>query len=180
MPRTWFARATLLIALTPWLWAFQTRQAILGAKEVCQMDVSALVRSANASEPSARLTATRELLRRGEAILPELASLGVKPMATIAPPRADVIYSLIQGLSPGPYLKDSFGLHVDGDVNQEQITEMGKQYGFRLPQPNAVRPGAAPTCYVQLLPGRELAAVFEEILTHEARVSTVNLNYFER
>ena len=84
------------------------------------------------------------------------------------------------GLKNGFYRSDSFGIHIDGPVSEQMVQDMGRRHGFRL-SPNAmVRADTAPTCYVQLEPGKKLAEVLREVLMTEPTVRTVNLNYMER
>jgi hypothetical protein len=151
------------------------------AGDVSRMSVASLLRDANGSEPAARLSATRELFRRGPAVVPELEHAGAKPMATISPPRGNVIYSLLKGgLSSRNAVPDSFGLHLDANVTVKDVERMGRAHGFRLAPGGQCQPGHSPACYVQLLPGKRLGDVFREILTTEAHVTTVNLNYVLR
>jgi hypothetical protein len=151
------------------------------ARDVSRMPVASLLRDANGSEPAARLSATRELFRRGPAIVPQLEHAGARPMTTISPPRGDVIYSLLKGgLSTRNAAPDSFGLHVDANVTVKDVERMGRTHGFRITPDSQCRPGLSPACYVHLLPGKRLGDVFREILTNEAHVTTVNLNYVLR
>lgn len=146
-----------------------------------RMDVAALLRRADGSDPADRLSATRELFRRGPAILPQLERAGAKPMRTVSPPRGDVIYTLLTGrLGAGRAAPDSFGLHVEANVTESEVRTMGRAHGFQPVAFGQCRPDLSPICYVQLTPGKRLASVLEEILTTEPRVSTVNLNYVAR
>jgi hypothetical protein len=145
------------------------------------MTVASLLRLANGSDPAVRLAASQELFRRGPAIVPQLEREGVKPMSTVSPARGDVIYTLLRGrLNTEGAAPGSFGLHVDANLKASDVQRMGLAHGFRLVPYSECRPDVAPICYVHLLPGKDLAAVFREILTTEAGVSTVNLNYVER
>jgi len=149
--------------------------------EMSQKTVATLLRQANGSNPAARLAATKKLFQLGPAIAPQLEHAGAKPMRTVSAPRGDVIYSLLHGeLDQAGAAPDSFGLHVDGNVSAHDIERMGLAHGFRLPPQSNCRPELSPACYVQLLPGRHLADVLRNLLTTEARVTTVNLNYIER
>ena len=143
--------------------------------------VAALLREANGTDPAARLDATGELFRRGPAVVPQLERAGAKPMGTVSPARGDVIYSLLSGdLGPTNVAPATFGLHVEGNVTTNDVERMGLAHGFRLIPSAPWRPDQSPICYVQLLPGKRLADVLRDILTTEARVTTVNLNYVER
>jgi hypothetical protein len=102
-------------------------------------------------------------------------------MTTISPQRGDAIYSLLKGdPSFRNAMPDSFGLHVDANVTVKDVEAMGRAHGFRLAPAGPCQPGHSPACYVHLLPGKRLGDVLREILTTEARVTTVNLNYVER
>lgn len=156
--------------------------ALVGARagDMSQQPVASLLRQANGSDPAARLEATRELFRRGRSVVPQLERAGAKPMHTLSAPRGDVIYSLLSGKLGPAAAPDSFGLHVEPNVTATDIARMGAAHGFRLiPQPEC-RPDQAPSCYVSLLPGRRLADVLRDVLTSEAGVTTVTLNYVER
>jgi hypothetical protein len=154
---------------------------IAPAADMSRMPVASLLRLANGSDPAARLAATRELFRRGRNILPELERAGAKPMATVSPARGDVIYTLLEGhLNTAGASPDSFGLHVDAKLTARDVQRIGLAHGFRLTPDSPCRPGASPSCYVHLLPGKDLAGVLRGILTTEPDVATVNLNYIER
>ena len=143
--------------------------------------VASLLRLANGPDPAARLSASRELFRRGAGILPELVRAGAKPMTTLSPQRGDVIYSLLNGLlSARRTAPDSFGLHVDANVTERDIQRIGLARGFQLTPYSECRQDTSPTCYVHLRPGKTLAPVLKDILMNEPRVKTVNLNYVER
>lgn len=144
------------------------------------MNTASLLRLANGADPAARLAATRELFRRGPAILPQLKRAGAMPMSTVSPARGDVIYSLLKGpLSTENAASDSFGVHVDRNLSASDVRKMGLAHGFRLVPHSECRPDVSPVCYVHLAPGKQLAAVLREIVTSEPGVSTVNLNYVE-
>lgn len=143
--------------------------------------VASLLREVNGTNSAARLDATRELFRRGPAVVPQLKRAGANPMATISPARGDVIFSLLSGdLDLTNAAPATFGLHVEGNVTTKDVERMGRAHGFRLFPLAQSRPDQSPACYVQLLPGKRLADVLRDILTTEARVTTVNLNYVER
>jgi hypothetical protein len=127
-----------------------------------------------------RTASTAELFRRGRTVVSELEKAGAKPIAALRPTRLDVIYSLIAGLKPGAYMADSFGLHLESEVKQDEVVHIGERYGFTLPETETLRHGSAPTCYVELKPGRELVSVLQDLLSNEPMVITINLNYYER
>jgi hypothetical protein len=152
---------------------------VLVAEYSGEMSVADLLRVVNGSEPAARLEATRELFRRGPAILPALKVAGAKPMRTITPPRGDAIYTLLQGQFEKRASSLTFGLHIEGPVTRDDVQRMGRSHGFLLEPYDRFNPSASPTCYVHLSPGHDLASVLKDILLTEAAVKTVNLNYYE-
>jgi hypothetical protein len=150
-------------------------------EELGRMSVADLLRLTNGSDdPVARLNATRELFHRGPAVLPALEAAGAKPMSTIAPRRGDVVYSLIHGISVLRGSSNLFGIHLEGSVTRDDVQQMGRRRGFHLEPADPFHPGAAPTCYVHLSPGKDLVSVLKDILLTEPNVKTVNLNYVEK
>jgi hypothetical protein len=148
----------------------------LTAADDSKSSVATLLQLVNGTDADARLSATRELFRRGLNVLAEMRAQGAKPMATIAPPRADVIYSLISGDLNGAEL-DFLGLHFDRPVTREEVREMGVRRGFELPPDFDLNGDASPVCYVRRLPDRNLASVLRDVLVSEPTVVTINLNY---
>lgn len=144
------------------------------------LTVARLVRMLESANGTERAAATKELFRRGRRILPQLRQAGAKPIATVNPPRRDVVYSLIQGLPVGNYRTDSFGLHMEPETTRQDIAALGKKYGFTLPFDEPFDTAVVPNCYVRLEPGVQLEPTLREILSHESQVFTVNLNYYER
>jgi hypothetical protein len=133
-----------------------------------------------------RLAATKDIFGGGKAAVQDLEKAGAKPIApagTINPRRLDVVYSLLKGLPPNPptarsgYKTDSFGLHLEVLGSQADVERMGKQYGFSLT--GTFGKAARPNCYVTLEKGKSLSEVMQAVLTSEAKVITLNLNYFE-
>ncbi len=141
---------------------------------------SELVSLLKSTDGSLRMKATAEVFRRGKAMLPALERAGARPMARLNPPRLDVVYSLLKGITPSEtYLKDSIGLHLQGAVSRPDVVRLGKKHGLTLPEFNQVRPGSSPTCYVNLAAGKSLFKVIRELLEQEPSVVTINLNYTE-
>lgn len=142
--------------------------------------LASLLQEVNGADPAARLDATREMFRRGPAIVGQLESAGAKPMSNVSPRRGDAVYSLLSGdLSLGNAAPTTFGLHVEGGVSANEVERMGRIYGFRLLPSAQCLPEQSPSCYVQLLPGKRLVDVLRDILTTESQVRTVNLNHIE-
>ena len=80
--------------------------------------------------------------RRGKAILPDLKKAGATQVAptgaTLDTKRLDIEYSAIEGLPPNPpdagsgYKTDSFGLHVEKGMTEDELQKMCKKYGCML------------------------------------------------
>jgi hypothetical protein len=137
----------------------------------------------DAGEGTLRAAATSELFRRGRRVLAVFEQQGARPMETITPPRRDVVMTLIAGLDKSvqaPFRRNSFGLHLDPNVTRDQVVQMGRRHGFRLPDGAALRADAAPSVYVELSGDARLENVLQAVLSSEPSVRTVNLNYTER
>src|SRR5262249_22520037 len=122
--------------------------------------------------------ATRELFRRGKAVADDLKKAGAKQPQTIATRSLDLVYSLIVGLEPGNYTKNSFGINVEKGSTEEAVQKLGKMNGFNVS--DQFRPDTVPNCYVMLEAGKSLVDVMKAILTTEAQVLSLNLNYYEK
>ena len=142
--------------------------------------VAKLIELVKSDKGTDRASAIEELFRRGQPVLAELKKAGAKPMATIAPPRIDVVYSLIAGLPDGQYTRNCFGLHVEAGTTREKVVDMGKKYGFDLVEGSRFNPDHSPACYVMLAAGKDLTTVMKDVLSHEPAVTLVSLNYVER
>jgi hypothetical protein len=145
-----------------------------------------LIDALEAPDGAQRLAATKQLFAKGRAILADLKKAGARqiaPTGPIATRRLDMVYSLMEGLpvpAPGAkkgYRTNSFGLHLPIGTSESEVRKMGTRHGFTLV--GAFTPGARPSCYVALMSGKTLAEVLKKVLTEEASVVTVNLNYFE-
>ncbi|MCX7993699.1 MAG: hypothetical protein N2651_08525 [Fimbriimonadales bacterium] len=145
-----------------------------------RLTVAQLVRLLSSKDGRERAAATKELFRRGRRIAPDLRKAGAKPIATVSPPRLDVVYSLIQGLPQGNYRTDSFGLHMEPKTSREEVEALGEKYSFVLPPEEPFDTRYAPNCYVRLRRGVQLEAILRALLSNEPKVVTVNLNYYER
>lgn len=161
-------------------WAFESKEGKkIWTSELSSASVEVLVELLQSEDGATRVAATRELFRRGKAVLPQLRKAGAKPMTTIRPPRLDVVYSLIQGLNPGNYRDDSFGIHLESGAKREEVLHMEAEYGFSIPPDFQVRSDKFPSVYVELQPGKNLESVLKNLLASESLIITVNLNYFE-
>jgi RNA polymerase sigma factor (sigma-70 family) len=131
-------------------------------------DLAALVAKLASKDGAERAAATKRLFELDRAVtVPALEKAGARELATISPPRINVVYSLIQGLKAGSYQSSSLGA-------------MGQKHGFTLTNPDRFSATTAPSAYVQLQAGRALADVMKALLSDEPKVVTVNLNYVER
>lgn len=145
--------------------------------------VKSLVADLKSADGAKRIASTKELFRQGKGVLPDLKQAGAKqisPFGTIQTRRLDMVFSLIEGLKPSPrragYKSNSFGLHLENGITEDEVVQMGKKHGFVLE--GELRNGV-PNCYVRLVNGKSLAEVLRAVLTGEPKVTSVNLNYFE-
>jgi hypothetical protein len=145
-----------------------------------KMSVEQLVADLDSADGAKRVAATKEIFRRGKAIVKDLEKAGAKPAQTIQPPRRDTVYSLLEGSFPGRYTTGHFGIHVSQGVTRKDVGEMGKKYGFSLSDDALFHDTGHPNCYVALAGGKSLTDVLRQVLSEEPRVVTVNLNYVER
>jgi hypothetical protein len=148
-------------------------------QDISRLSVEKLVQMMESSNGVDRAAASAELFRRGRKVLTDLQAAGAKIIGTLNPPRLDVVYSLIQGLPPGQYRTDSFGLHLEPNTSRKDIIRMGEKYGFVLPHEESFHTDHVPNCYVRLKPGKQLGAVLRDLLSNEPLVITINLNYYE-
>jgi hypothetical protein len=95
-----------------------------------------------------------------------------------------MVYSVLEGFPPNPpgahagYRPDAFGLHVENGTTAEDIGKICEKYRCALI--GKFNPDFRPSCYVQVGQGTTLEAVIRQILASEPKVTTINLNYFER
>jgi RNA polymerase sigma factor (sigma-70 family) len=150
------------------------------AAQLDKLSVEQLVADLDSADGAKRVAATKEIFRRGKAILKDLQKAGAKPAQTIQPPRVDMVYSLLEGSFAGRYTTGHFGIHLNPGVTRKDVNEMGKKYSFSLGEDRLFHDNGHPNCYVALAAGKSLTDVLRQILTEEPRVVTVNLNYFER
>lgn len=163
------------------LTAFTCALSLSAAKGEKMIPVDKLVADLQGEDGMKRVAAPKELFQRGKDVLEGLKKAGAKqitPSGTIASRRLDVVYSLIEGLSPGNYVRNSFGLWVEKGTTQEEVLQMGKRHGFTLE--GTFRPDGVPNAYVWLNQGKVLADVLRGVLASEPKVVSVNLNYVER
>jgi hypothetical protein len=154
--------------------------AVAAVKPPDKMSVEQLVADLDSADGAKRVAATKEIFRRGKAILKDLEKAGAKPAQTIQPPRRDMVYSLLEGSFAGRYTTGSFGIHLNSGVTRKDVNEMGKKYGFSLGDEGRFHEDGHPNCYVALAGGKSLTDVLRQVLSEEPRVVTVNLNYVER
>ncbi|MEY9607014.1 hypothetical protein ABIF74_011767 [Bradyrhizobium japonicum] len=126
-----------------------------------------------------RVQAASAIISRGVSAVPELLAAGAQPMSGLSPRRIDVLYSILSGQREGRYRANSFGLHVETGTTIEEIVALGERHGFVLPKDQFVEASNSPCCYVMIREGRELWEVLTALLSREAKVTTVNLNYVE-
>ena len=174
-----FGVVIVTLAATGWLLAHQ-REA--GQK----MSIEMLINDLSSGDGGKRTAATTEIFRRGKAVLPDLKKAGAKQVAPTGGTvdgtrRLDVVYSVMEGFPPNPpkaragYKTDSFGLHVEKGMTEDEVQKMCKKYGCTLVGKFYIEAG--PNCYVRI--GQSLEGVIRQILSNEPKVTTINLNYFE-
>lgn len=137
-------------------------------------DVKLLIAMVRGSNGVDRVSATRELFRRGPKVAADLVAAGARRMFGVVPSREDVIYTLLSGLPSTEWKTESLGLHFDSSITKEAVDRMGLRYGFRLEEGSSFSPNSAPTCYIHLLRGRSVAAVMRELLVGEPDLKTIN------
>lgn len=145
--------------------------------------ITELVALLDSDDGGLRVLSSAELFRRGPSILADLELQGAKPIATLSPPRLDVIMSLISGLDKTVsvnFLHNSFGLHVEPGLSLDTLVQMGERHGFHIKHGSIFRTDTSPNVYVELADGAKLSGVLEDVLSTEPSVRTVNLNYVER
>jgi hypothetical protein len=173
------------LALT--LWA-ATGWLVLGEDRGKAMPLEALIADLSSADGAKRVAATAELFRRGKAVLPELKKAGAKQVAPVGATidgtrRLDMVYSVLEGFPPNPpkaragYRTDTFGLHVEKGTTPEDVQKMCRDYGCTLA--GKFNPESRPSCYLQIGQGKSLEEVIRQLLCHEPKVTTINLNYFD-
>lgn len=167
--------ASCLLGLV--LFLTMTVNAVAAQKSI--EEIKSLIAAANGGDAADRMAASRELFRYGQKITEQLAAAGAKRMTGISPPRVDVIYTVISGLSAKERANEFLGLHFDRLTTPEDVREMGLRYGFRLDRDSVFSPGGAPTCYVHLLQNTNVAILLQALLEHEPALKTINFNYSE-
>ena len=97
--------------------------------------------------------------------------------------RSYIVYSILEGFQPnqpkalGGYKTDSFGLHVEKGTTADDVRKICQKYQCTLVGKFITE--SRPNCYLKIGPGQFLGAVIQQILEAEAKVTTINLNYFE-
>ena len=95
-----------------------------------------------------------------------------------------MVCSVIEGFPPNVpkalagYTTNSFGLHIEKGVTEEDIQKICKTHQCKLIGKFTTE--GRPNCYLQIVSGKSLEAVIQQILSTEPKVTTINLNYFER
>jgi hypothetical protein len=110
-----FGVTIMTLAATGWLLA--------GHEAAQKMSIEMLINDLSSGDGGKRTAATKELFRRGKAVLPDLKKAGAKQVAptgaTLDTKRLDIVYSAIEGFPPNPpdarsdYKSDSFGRMKD-------------------------------------------------------------------
>ena len=174
-----FGITIVTLAATGWM--------VAGQQAVQKMSIEMLINDLSSGDGGKRTAATRELFRRGKAILPDLKKAGATQVAptgaTLDTKRLDIVYSVIEGFPPNPpnaragYRTDTFGLHVEKGTTADDIQKICQKYQCTLV--GKFSTDSRPSCYLKIGPGPALEAVIQQILSAEPKVTTINLNYFE-
>jgi hypothetical protein len=143
--------------------------------------VEKLIADLSSEDGQKRAAATKELFRRGKAVLADMKKAGagqIAPVGTIDSRRLDVVYSVIDGLPAGNYRPDSFGLRLEKGATRELAAAVCGRHGCTLA--GTFNADGVPNVYVRVGNGKALPDVLRAILSAEPKVVSVNLNYFER
>src|SRR5262249_1955700 len=142
--------------------------------------VPVLVAELDSADGRLRVEATKELFRRGPAVLKELESAGAKPVTPAdgkaGARRPGVGYSLLEGV-PADTRRDRIPLRFDIYTTEEMVDRMGEAYGFRFAALEERHPlaGAVPVSDMGLAEGKKPEDVLRAVLGSEARVVTAGL-----
>ena len=162
---------------------------VSGQEDENKMPIETLIGDLGSTDGGKRTAATSEIFLRGKAVLPELKKAGAKQVAPTFEGvggirRLDVVYSILEGLPPNQpnalagYITNSFGLHVEKDTTEEEFQKLCKLHGCTpLGKFDATSNSG---CYVQIDQGKSLEGTIRQILSTETKVTTINLNYFDR
>jgi hypothetical protein len=159
-------------------------------RDLGKVSIEDLVRDLSSEDGVKRVSASRELLRRGKNVLKDLEKAGANEVAPIVAPtnkepatrRLDLVYSLIRGLprvdpkSQMGIRQDRITLRLKKGVTRAEFDRMARQYrfGLHVETLDMFRPDASTICDVVTTQGTLEQAV-EEILTTEPRVETIDL-----
>lgn len=153
-----------------------------------KVPIETLIADLGSGDGAKRATATKEIFRRGKAVLPDLKKAGAKQLApaggTLHARRLDMVYSVLEGLPPDQpntqvgYLTDVFGLYVEKGTTKEEILAMSKKYGCKVNGKFNLE--GRPSCNFGIGKGQSLEAVIQQVLADEAKVISINLQYVER
>src|SRR5262249_21375761 len=144
-------------AITPDV-AFEVVAPARAEKDPGTIPVETLIRDLGSEDGAKRVAASRELLRRGKAVLKDLETAGAKEVVPIVAPtdkqpatrRLDLVYSLIRGLprvdpkSQMGIRQDRITLRLRKGVTRAEFDRMARQFRFGLhsERPEMFRPFA--------------------------------------
>jgi hypothetical protein len=163
-------------------WTVEMAESLVSSplQNLASSKISDLAAQIDLGAGSQRVLAASEVLGRGVSAVPDLLAAGAQPMSGLSPRRIDVLYSILSGQREGRYRTNSFGLHVVPGTTKEEIVALGERHGFVVPNDQSIETSNAPCCYVTIRDGREMWEVLAGLLSREAKVATVNLNYVEQ
>ena len=162
---------------------------LFAQQPIQKMSIESLIDDLSSADGGKRTAATAELFRRGKAVLPALKKAGAKQVAPVGGSidgtrRLDMVYSVLEGFPPNPpgaragYRTDTFGLHVENGTTAGDIQKICRKYRCTLV--GQFNPDSRPSCYLRVGTGSTQVGVIRQILASEPKVTTINLNYFER
>ena len=160
-----------------------------GQEDLKKMSIRSLVGDLSSADGTKRVVASAELFRRGKDVLPELKNAGAKQLAPFegsvdGTRRLDMVYSVIEGFPPNAptyragYRTNSFGLHLEKGTTEEDARKIAKTHQCILVGDFTTE--GRPNCYLQVGSSGMLEAVIRRILSTEPKVTTINLNAFEK
>lgn len=147
-----------------------------------------LLADLESTEGRIRMTATRELLRRSDRIVPDLKGAGARDLyGTLfarQPTRKDMLYSVLiakDQLRAPNFRRSAFRLIVEEGVTDQEIQGMASRYGFSAEKLYRADDMPAKTrvceCAIEKPDLVRLEFVMRELLLNERRVVTTALAY---
>ena len=166
------------------LWAEVVKPAT--TQPATQPDITKLITDLSSDDGKVRVAATKAIFALGKDALEPLKKAGAKQITPSGPEserRIDIVYSLLDGLKENPvghhtgYRTGSFDVRVEKGCTQQDVAEMGENYGFTICGP--FTPDSTPSCCVQVRLDKNFGDVLKTVLSEEPKFISVKLNYFD-